>query len=272
SRPDKSLLKEHISADFTKIQQILVNLFRNAVKFTDKGSIEVGVYTLKPGEITFYVKDTGIGIPKEKQGVIFDFFRQVEEGNTRRFSGLGIGLAISKKITDVLQGRLHVESEAGQGSTFYLSVPVEFIGLKRDLCTDPKKSANIQKVKSKTVLVVEDYENARTLVRFALEEFNIRILEAINGKEAVALVEKHPEIDLVLMDLKMPVMDGYEATRIIKGIRPELCVISLTAYAGEMDQKEAFVAGCDDIILKPFSIEDLRHRVVTTLKQRTAAS
>jgi len=257
-KPDSKLLLTVITSDRLKISQVLTNLFRNAVKFTHKGEIQYGFYVDKEDKLVFFVKDTGIGIPADKLDIIFDFFRQVDDSHTRHYDGLGIGLAISRQIAHAMDGELSVKSEEGVGTTFYFSVPLVMSG-KVEKASKPCAAADACKFSNNTVLIAEDDEDSLILVRHLLKQTEIRILTAVNGQEAVELYAANPGIDLVLMDLKMPEMDGYEATRRIKAVNAEVPVLALTAYGLVKDQEKALAAGCDDVITKPVDRDLLLH-------------
>lgn len=247
--PDTELLSSYITTDRSKINQVLANLFKNAIKFTHSGKIEFGYKMENHERLKFYVKDTGIGISKEKQHVIFDFFRQGDDSHTRLYGGIGIGLAISLKITHVLNGELQVESEPGKGSTFYFTIPVERAdAIKQTELTPHNTEIDLF---GKTILVVEDDALSMSLIKTFMRSTRAMIIEACEGEEAIIKWQLHPEIDLVLMDLKMPGMDGFEASRILKSKKQKMPIIALTAYSLTSDKDKAKEAGCDTIVTKP---------------------
>ncbi|MDR4987509.1 MAG: PAS domain S-box protein [Bacteroidales bacterium] len=255
-KPDSSLLQSYVKSDKYKISQVLTNLFRNAVKFTHEGIIEFGCYRGENGNLIFYLNDTGIGIPQDKLDIIFDFFRQVDDSHTRHFEGLGIGLAISKKIAQTMYGELTVKSEEGKGSTFYFSVPAQFSNPDEGTTTyDNCPDKDTILLKEKTILVAEDDPDAMVIAAMFLSQAGASVIKAKNGAEAVDACKDNPDIDLVLMDLKMPVMDGFEATQKIKSLRPALPVVALTAYGLVKDKEKALAAGCDSILTKPYNRE-----------------
>jgi signal transduction histidine kinase len=249
-KPESTLLMSYLTTDRQKVNQVLTNLFKNAVKFTSSGSIEFGFHADQQEKIVFYVKDTGIGIPLDKQEMIFEVFRQVEDSHTRQHDGLGIGLAISKRLAETLNAELRLESELGQGAIFYFIVPVE-VNLQSTSESVKVSKEKIPNFGNESILVVEDDSTSSDLIVTILKKTKATIHSAANGKEALEIVENNPDISLVLMDLKMPVMDGYQATTIIKQLRPELKVIALTAYALNKDKPKAIEAGCDAIVTKP---------------------
>lgn len=247
--PDLKALKKSVHIDVGKVNQVLNNLFRNAVKFTHKGTIEFGFELLANDRITYYVKDTGIGIAPDKQEIIFDFFRQADDSNTRVYGGVGIGLAISKKVTEVMKGKLNLKSEVGVGSTFCLEIP----------CLNPETaSANAETYSypdysDKTILLVDDDKTSMAVSRHLIEKTGATILEAHEGREALNLVDSHAEIDLILMDLMMPGLDGYEASQMIKSKRPGLAIFAVSAHIkANPDDKERYNK-FDALISKPIS-------------------
>ena len=248
-----------ICSDPVKLRQILVNLLGNAFKFTSEGSITLS-YQVVGARLLFMVEDTGIGIAPELFQVIFDRFRQAELKPSGTFGGTGLGLSISKSYAEMLGGSIWVESEPGKGSRFFVSVPYVPGSAALDESSDQKDDGRIEAVESfggKTILLVEDFDDNALLIKHVLRNTRVLLLRAKNGKESLELLAQHPGISLVLMDIKMPDMDGYEATRKIKAIRPHLPVIATTAYALVGDREKCLAAGCDDYLCKPISKENL---------------
>ncbi|MBN2274237.1 MAG: response regulator, partial [Bacteroidales bacterium] len=246
---DKELLLKNITSDKNKINQVLINLFKNAVKFTKSGKIEFGLQTEQPGWLTFYVKDTGIGIPRNKRDIIFEFFRQADDSHTRKYGGIGIGLAISKKIAEVMKGSISFESMPGKGSKFCFKIPVSISNVLSSPHEDESKKIIIPDFQDKIILITEDDPMSVDLIKRLLSNTGARLIEAANGEEAIEKLDHHP--DIILMDLNMPIMDGYTATRIIKSRKPDIPVIAVTAFALSADKSKALEAGCDGIIPKP---------------------
>jgi CheY-like chemotaxis protein len=237
-----------ILTDHTKLAQILSNLIKNAIKFTKQGFINFG-YEFDPNELTFYIEDSGVGIPTDQTNMVFERFRQGSFLLTRNYEGAGLGLSISKAFVEMLGGRIWVSSELNKGSKFMFTLPYRVYQPH-----EPDDQYNQQQRKDQmaiNILIAEDDENNLMYLSAVLEEENARIYESSNGKEALEMVKMHPEIDLVLMDLKMPEIDGFEATRQIKKMRPTLPVVAQTAYAFSEDQEKAMSAGCDDYLSKP---------------------
>jgi signal transduction histidine kinase len=265
-RPDNHFLSNTIGADRSKINQVLVNLFKNSVKFTDAGTIEFGFKILDHDKLRFYIRDTGIGIPFDKQTIIFDWFRQGDDSHSRQYGGVGIGLAISQKIAQVLNGELTVESEPGNGSTFYFTVPVVMTEIHIPVQVDNAPNFVELNLKGKTILIVEDDPLSRSLIRSYLKKADASTIEADEGSEAIRKWHDNLSIDLILMDLKMPGMDGFTATHLIKSEKPELPIIALTAYSLAEDRTKAMEAGCDSVITKPVERSTLYNEISKKLK------
>ena len=246
-----------IVTDQIKLQQILTNLVQNSLKFTRTGSIDIG-YARKGNMLTFYVSDSGIGVPLEMQHKIFERFRQADNSLTRAHEGSGLGLSISKAYVEMLGGTIRVVSEGdSKGSRFTFSIPYNPLISKKIDHKSPSVQEPTGTLPGLTILIAEDDEVNCYLLQKSLKGENITLFYAGNGLEAVALVKSHPEIDLVLMDIKMPVMNGYEATRQIKQLRPEIPVIAQTAFTSNEDKEKAAEAGCDRFITKPIKKNEL---------------
>jgi len=238
-----------IETDKTKLAEILTNLIGNALKFTKNGFVDFG-YTVKGDHLEFYIEDTGIGIPSEMQSAIFDRFRQVESTLAREFGGSGLGLSISKAYAELLGGKLWMESKPGKGSKFFFTIPYKKYVHEALPGKTPKLF--IQEMnRHKTILIAEDEDSNYKLLEVFLRDLKLNIIRANNGIEAVELCKSNPDIDLVLMDLKMPVMDGYEATKLIREVFPAMPVIAQTAYSNDGDRDKAAASGCNDYISKP---------------------
>jgi PAS domain S-box-containing protein len=248
--------EDKINTDETKLIQIISNLVGNALKFIKKGSINFG-YVVKDKYLEFYVRDTGIGIPPDMHEKIFERFRQVETSLSREYEGAGLGLSISKAYVELLGGKIWLTSNLGEGSVFYFTIPYHKVSLnvKSKEEVFGKQKSDLEK--TITILVAEDETTNFKLLAHYLSNDNIAVLQAANGSEAVEICKKNKQIDLVLMDLKMPVMDGFEATKRIKEFRPDLPVIAQTAYERDVDKTKAISYGCSDFITKPFKKEEL---------------
>ena len=254
--------------DQTKLTQILTNLVHNAVKYTEEGHVEFGCRPQKD-KLLFYVADTGIGIHPDDQPAIWERFQQVEPMPSGEKSGVGLGLAISKSFVRLLKGEMWVESEPGKGSIFYFTIP-------RKPC-DPDQSEDTKGKKVELlpekyrILVAEDERYNFELTNTILSTYDVEVLHAWNGEEAVQMAEEKGALDLVLMDIKMPVMNGLQATRQIKEMFPALPVIAMTAYAQPDDREKAMSAGCDDYISKPVSIDQFMQIIRKNLGGRQEA-
>jgi PAS domain S-box-containing protein len=266
SHIDLRFVKPDFDSDITiytdpfRLKQILTNLIDNAIKFTERGFVEFGysvILEAKRPRIRFYVHDSGIGIPEEKQKLVFNRFRQIEDSHTRRFGGTGLGLTISKKLVELLSGDLKVESQEGEGSTFFFAIPFKPVKVTNNK-TKPKSRKKIKPDwRNRIVLIVEDNNSSFLLLKSYMESTGIKILRAGNGEEAVKMCEVNPDIELVLMDIQLPIMDGYKATSLIKEMRKDLPVIAQTAHAMVEDLEESKKAGCDEHVSKPVKKEVL---------------
>jgi PAS domain S-box-containing protein len=260
--PDEEV---NVITDESKLLQILNNLIGNALKFTKQGYVNFG-YNLKGNEIEFFVEDTGIGIPPEVFEKIFERFTQAENDTAQLFGGSGLGLSISKAYIELLGGKIWLNSELGKGSTFYFSIPYNKISksvLAEEIASmdeDDKTTIN------KTVLVAEDEDSNYFLVKEVLSGLNFKIIKVNNGSDAVKICKQNKDIDLILMDLKMPLMDGFEATRQIKNFMPNVPIIALTAYSADLDKKKAIECGCIDFISKPFKRDFLISKIKVYLR------
>lgn len=250
--------KMPVFTDGLRLKQILTNILNNAVKFTERGNIEFG-YEMVGEEgnqnLRFYVKDTGIGIPSEKQDYIFERFRKIETDKDNIYRGSGLGLYIARRLAKLLGGDITVKSKPNEGSVFTITIP--YITKSQQDLKDVLGSFQFAKLSwpGKTILVVED-ESSNYKYLEALLSNRVKLLWANNGVDAIKMCLDMP-IDLVLMDIKMPKMNGFEATKQIKISKPEIPVIAVTAYAMEADKNESIQAGCDNYISKPYKMEEL---------------
>lgn len=255
-----------VQTDREKVFAILTNLIKNAIKFTDRGSIEFGYVVpgskagsaSKAVELQFYVSDTGIGIPKERHEAIFERFIQADIIDVMARDGAGLGLSITKAYVEMLGGKIWVESEVGVGSTFYFTLPFH---------AETEKKSGIAKVMSSVlagnhmkklnVLIVEDDVVSEKLISLYIKEFSPRVFKARTGVEAVELFRNNTDIDLVLMDIKLPDLSGYEASIQIRQLSKDVVIIAQTAYGLSGDREKAIEAGCNDYISKPINKDKL---------------
>jgi len=244
-----------ILGDELRIRQILNNLIGNALKFTNKGGISYG-YTRENETLHFFVKDSGIGIPKNLHEDIFERFRQADVSITKKYEGTGLGLSICKGLTERMGGKIWVESIPNEGTIFYFTIPYKSVFHKQKNEITPDPTEEFSNIKS-TILVTEDELINFLFIEELLSGFGIKVLHAKNGMESIEVLKLNQQINLILMDLKMPVMNGLDATIIIKEKYPDIPVIALTAFAMDDDRTKALNAGCDDYIPKPIDVKYL---------------
>lgn len=249
--------KAIIYTDEEKLNAILMNLIKNAIKYTDKGSIEFG-YHVKNDFLEFYVKDTGIGIAKNRHEAVFDRFVQADLSISRPYEGSGLGLSISKAYVEMLNGKIRVESEDGKGSNFFFTLPFKEVAKEETKPENKAKLLNTDEILSNlNVLVVEDDEISRIYLSELLKEKCKNIYYADNGKEALQIHSSEKDIDMILMDIKLPVMDGYSTTAKIRETDKNVLIIAQTAYAMAGDREKALSVGCNEYITKPLLKKDL---------------
>lgn len=237
------------------LDNILTNLINNALKFTHAGVVEFGNY--RKGEtIVFYVRDTGVGISPDRQNAIFERFVQANLDITRPHEGSGLGLAIVKAYVKALHGKIWLESEEDKGSTFFFSIPYTPIaaGNSENEANHLQLEVTDKKLK---ILIAEDDQISYLFIRQILNQPEITVLRAKSGLESIELLKSDPQIDLVLMDIKMPELDGIEATKQIRKFNPQVPIIVQTAYSSSEDKERALEAGCNDYINKPIDKERL---------------
>jgi len=257
-----------IYTDPGRLQQLMTNLIHNAVKFTEKGWIEIGYMPVNDQKIEFYVRDTGIGLSREMQKNIFSPFAEEEIQGTKLESS-GLGLTISRNLIKLLGGKIWVESEPGQGSTFYFTIPFEEVPeTYHALAAAEESEIPSYTWKDKVILVVEDDVVNFRFLEALLQDKAVQILHASNGLQAVELLRTISKIDLVLMDLKMPEMDGIEATRQIRSFNRKVPIIAQTAFVMENELQKCHDAGCDDYITKPIDIKEFLEKVDKFLRER----
>jgi PAS domain S-box-containing protein len=241
-----------IRTDKTKLVQILSNLISNSLKFTDTGTIKFG-YKVEENNLQFYVSDTGKGIQENEFQKIFDRFYQVEHTLNRPHEGTGLGLSICKAYVELLGGQIWLTSKVGEGTTFNFTIPFNRVNILLESNENFYTEEQTSFARNKTILIAEDDDNNFSLLCKILQSLEHNIIRAKDGFEAIERVKTVPKIDLVLMDIKMPGLDGYEATRRIKDIHPNLPVIALTAHYSESEKRNAPNIGFVDFISKPYS-------------------
>jgi PAS domain S-box-containing protein len=260
--------KAYILTDHQKLFAILSNLIKNAIKYTPHGSIDFG-YELKDQSLEFYVKDTGIGVLLDRQQAIFDRFVQADIEDTKVFEGVGLGLSISKSYIEMLEGKIWVDSVENEGSTFYFTIPYKTTKSEILKNVEQKsriiKNASLNKLK---VLIAEDEESAFLYLDVVLENLTSAPMRAKTGLEAVEIAKNNPDLDLILMDIKMPIMGGYEATREIRKFNKEVIIIAETAYVLPGDRDKALEAGCNEYIAKPINNDKLLNLIKKIIKKK----
>ncbi|NOU18637.1 MAG: PAS domain S-box protein [Bacteroidales bacterium] len=249
--------KAIINTDVEKVYAIMINLVKNAIKYTNQGTIEFG-YEKMDNYLEFYVKDTGIGIPKDRIEAIFERFIQADIFDSKALQGAGLGLAITKSYVEMLGGKIWVESTLGVGSTFfftipYITEPVEEIQTKK-VSSKNGKGNQINKLK---ILIVEDDQTSELLLTLTFEKFKFETLNARTGFEAVKICRNNPDIDLILMDIRIPEINGFEVTKQIRKFNKKVIIIAQTAFALAGDGDLAIKSGCNDYIAKPIKMDKL---------------
>lgn len=253
----KKPAKYNIITDDIKLKQVVINLLTNALKFTEKGSVTFGFEIDEEKElINFTVKDTGLGIDEDNHKNIFDRFKRVDSDISIKVGGLGLGLAITKAYVDLLGGTISLDSKIGEGSTFYFSIPLKY-SLVDHITVKQINNVETQKSEEETILIAEDDNINFLLFQKMMQNKKYKIIRAINGQEAVDICLNNPNIDLVLMDIKMPIMTGYEAMEQIRPIRPNLPIIAQTAYSSSEDKIKIEEAGFNGYLTKPLNREYL---------------
>jgi len=242
---------EKLETDKVKLNQILNKLIRNAIKFTSKGTISFGYEIRDNNELVFFVKDTGVGISQDKQKIIFQKFRQADDSSTRQFGGTGLGLSIVKGLIDLLEGNLWIESEESKGANFYFTIPLEIIKKKKN-----KTNKSKLKWEKKTILVVDDVSESILLIEEILRPSGINIITASNGIEAIEKFKLHTNIDLILMDIQLPKLNGLVAAKRIKAIK-DIPIIAQSAYLQQEYEKQCKALGCNEFIQKPINADEL---------------
>jgi len=252
----------YIFTDPNRLRQILTNLISNAFKFTKEGMIEFGYnYNEQEKYLYFYVSDTGIGIPEDKIATIFNRFIQADNSYTRKYGGSGLGLAISKGFAELLGGKMWLESEEGKGSTFHFTLP--YVKAEKSSTENDQKlrKRNSYDWSGKLFLIAEDDRFSYKFLESFLKQTNAEVIHAADGKEAVEKSLENSDIDLVLMDIQMPELNGLEATKKIKEIKRDLVVIAQTANAQAEERQKCIDWGCNDFITKPVNIDELYAKI-----------
>jgi len=258
-----------VHLDRRRLKQILINLMKNACIFTDHGFVEFG-YQINEPELLFYVKDTGTGIEKDQIGQIFDRFMQVNVDHKPLRQGSGLGLAVVKSYIKLFGGQIWVESELNKGTIFYFTLPM--LKGNNEMNTNNFLSEPVKMNydwSDKTILVAEDVDLNFLLIKKFLNKTGVKLLWAKDGKEAVEMSKENENIDLVLMDIRMPVMNGFEATKVIKEMRPALPIIAQTAYALDGDAEKSLEYGCSAYIAKPINLRNFLEMIAEYINKES---
>ncbi|MBU8893675.1 MAG: tetratricopeptide repeat protein [Bacteroidales bacterium] len=258
-----------IFTDKARFRQVMNNLVNNAIKFTNSGKILIGYNQITQGGrklLKFFVRDTGPGIPEDKIDIIFDRFNQVNDGRKKLLKGTGLGLSISKKLIDLLGGAIGVDSQEGIGSEFYFTLPYQILDNPYISDENEIPLQNLKNWSDKTILIVEDTPSNYYLIENYLKPTNAKLFWAKTGKEALDLFNSENHFDLVLMDIQLPGINGYEATKLIKAHNKDVPVIAQTAYALSGEKEHSINEGCDDYISKPIKKEMLLEILTKYLK------
>ena len=270
-KPTISDNESRMITDKHKLEGIMTNLIKNAIKFTEQGKIEFGCHRKKEkGKelLEFYVKDTGIGIPENRIHAIFNRFEQADIEDTRVFEGSGLGLAIAKSYVEMLGGEIGVKSKEGEGSTFTFTIPyAKPLEKKSDAKENLKKEPQID-LSHLSVLIAEDDETSQMFLETILKKQVKHITFTTTGKETIEKFRKNPDTDIILMDIKMPGMSGYDATREIRKFNQDVIIIAQTAHGLSGDREKALEAGCDDYISKPIKKEILFEKIRAYLDKK----
>jgi PAS domain S-box-containing protein len=250
----------YIVSDKSRIKQIFNNILSNAFKFTLSGRVDFGYKFNQDDKILFFVKDTGIGIPETAKDSIFERFRQLDNSSTRQFGGTGLGLTISKAIVNALNGKIWYESRPGQGSEFYFEIPIKRILAAKTEPQDEDKDT-LYKWSHLKVLVAEDELSNFMLLKHVLNKTGISITHVENGEEVLETLKKDDQFDILLLDIKMPVLNGIETAKLIRQKEYKIPILAQTAYAMTDDRTKCIEAGCDDYVTKPIKAKELLSKI-----------
>ena len=264
---DCSTAKSVIVTDKVKLKQIFINLISNSFKFTDAGRIEIGCNSDHNNYLSFYVSDTGIGIPREQLEIIFERFAQVYHGPSKFYGGTGLGLSIVKGLVELLNGKIKVESEIDKGSRFMFEFPYSSVAIEEHHEKEILAAEN-SFIRGNILIVEDDIYNAE-YIKEILDGYDVNTFYAENGRKAVETI-KMQKLDLVLLDIRLPDVLGYEIAKLLKKEKPDVKIIAQTAYASASDRQKAIQSGCDEYISKPLKKDDLLSKISKVLKEKRA--
>ncbi len=260
-----------LTTDESKITSVISNLIKNAIIYTRRGVIKVGILP-HDESLTIFVSDTGIGIPANRQAAVFNRFEQADVSSTRAYEGSGLGLAITKNYVEMLGGKIRLVSVENEGSTFYVELPCKFGDINEDAALDDEKIDEIipdrNSMSGLKVLIAEDDDPSYTYLSVILKAARCEIFRCSTGTQALEFCRNHPETDIILMDIKMPGMDGYEATRRIREFNKQVVIIAQTGLALNDDREKALAAGCNDYIAKPINRKKLEELISALSNKR----
>ena len=262
-----------IESDPKRLRQILINLLGNAIKFTDHGGVELAVhFNPAQGDLQFDVTDSGIGMTPEQQQNLFQPFAQGDSSMTKTYGGTGLGLAITKRLVEALNGYIAVDSVAGRGSTFHVTLPVRVLSgsAYRDIEIAPKiPGLNSEKLRDIRAVIVEDQLDIRRLIEYFIVAAGGMVMSCSSGEEVLSVIRERPDsFDVILMDIQMPRLDGYETTRQIRALGIDKPIIAVTAGAMAGDQANCFAAGCSDYVSKPIDMAKLLDTIARAVSQQ----
>ena len=260
-----------IMTDQSRLRQVLGNLIDNSIKYTEKGFIKFGYRQTDTNQLEFFVKDTGIGIQPEMFDIIFERFRQVNEGHTRMYGGTGLGLPISKGIVELMGGKIWVESTYGEGTTFFFRIPYEEVENKIKTNLIDRIMPKDYIWKDNLILVVEDDDLNFEFIRTILEPTHAKIIHVADGEEALEICSEKT-FDIILLDIRLPKINGYEIARILRERGCKTPIIAQTAYAMSEDRNKCIAAGCNDYISKPLNKNSMLEKIHELLLEKNKFS
>lgn len=264
--PDPEHPDQVIFCDRMRLLQVFQNLVNNAVKFTPEGTITLGYNRINEHMVRMFVRDTGIGIDKTNHRLIFEHFRQIDGSNTRKFGGTGLGLSISKQLTELMGGKIWVESETDSGSVFFVEIPGDDATVSREKIARGEATSGHQN-KEYSVMIADDDPDSIDLLTTLLDQEGHEVIPFRSAYTLLQKLECSQVPDLLMLDLQMPVLNGYHTLRIIKDLYPELKIIAQSAHALEGERKKCLAMGFDGYLSKPYSASQIRQEIFTVLKK-----
>lgn len=255
-----------VNSDYNKLKQVFEKLFNNAIKYTQEGEITFG-YEYIDNSIRLFIRDTGIGIPTDKQGLIYESFSQGTNELTRKFGGLGLGLTIAKQICKLLEVEIQFDSVPGEGTTFYVNLPednIKILQMEHSIVSEISQSTH--SLKSMKIMIVEDDIPSFNYLKTILERYGLEVIHLKNGDEVLPCYIENNDIQLVIMDIRIPRLDGWQATRLLKNYNPNLPVIALSAFAHDGDMQRAQLSGANMFLTKPTRPEVLMKHIIDLTK------